>query len=163
MGILGGYWGLLCIARACVGSQVSCEMFKRYVAAHINRQFTWLHKHNMALTEGLQGAYTWSHVAPMFLPSTAWVLEQCRSIHDKSAAPQVPMRMWQSCASRTTNSSRKKKTYMFIPPFFSFFFFLSLSLHYFRLPSTTCKPLKNTFPFLPKSPLLEGGERREEK
>ena len=124
------------ITQACVGNQVSFEMFKRYAAAHVNRQFTWFHKHKMSLIEGFQAAYMWSHVAPMFLPSTAWVLTQCRSIHGKSAAQQVSMRMWQSCASQTTSSSRKKKTYMFIPPFFFFY-------HYHFIISDYLQPLVN--------------------
>ena len=81
-----------------MGSQASFEMFKRYLATHVNRHFMQLHTYNVALTAGLRGAYTWSHVASKFPPSTAWVLMQCRSICGNSAAPQVPTRMWQRCA-----------------------------------------------------------------
>ena len=85
MGILGGDGGSLRISLACVDSQVSFEMFKRYAALHVKRHFAWLHTYNLVVKWCLRRAYTWSNIAPKFPPSTAWVLMRCRSIRDNSA------------------------------------------------------------------------------
>ena len=85
MGILGGDGGPLRTSLACLGSQVPFEMFKRYAASHVKRHFTWLHTYNLVVKWRLRRAYTWSHIAPKFPPSIAWVLMQCRSIRDNSA------------------------------------------------------------------------------
>lgn len=63
-----------------------------YVASRVQRGAY------MALTACLQGAYTWSHAAPLFPQRNAWVLTWCRSIRGTSAAPRVPMTTLQRCA-----------------------------------------------------------------
>ena len=86
-----------------MGIQVSFEMFKRYEATHVKRQFTWLHAYNLAPT----WRFRWASVGLRAVPHWPQVPTKQRvgtqvvwSIRSNTAAPRVPVRKWQLCAAR---------------------------------------------------------------